>query len=206
MAEGAQNETVTIAEGDNHYWKVSGDGTLEFKVKVVSGGSVDVLITDGIPVGFVFYYEDYDFIARTYVDEEFPMGSEGTVYLVVDNSNDIGVDATGPVTVDVEWELTGEAFAFLLAVIIPVIFLVLIVVGVIIRFKRGRAAYDRSYSGTDTVMEDVYLNERGQVIGVSSGPPPAARPPSEPQWCPGCGAEMRWDQRLGRMVCPYCQT
>jgi hypothetical protein len=202
MAEDSYDGTVTIAEGDNHYWRVEGDGTLEFKVKVTSGGSVDVLVTDGAPVGFVFYYEDHDYIAVTSVDEEFPMGSEGTVYLVVDNSNDIGVDTQGPVTVDVQWELTGQAVAFLLAVMLPIIFAVLIIVGVVLRFRRGRAAYVQ----TDTVVEDVYLDQRGAVVAVSSGPAAAAGPPSEPEWCAGCGAEKQWDQYQGRMLCPYCKT
>ena len=201
-AEDSYQGNVRIGQGDNHYWKVSGQGTLEFTVEVVTGGPVDVLITDDVPTGMVFYYEGHDYIRTSSVKGKFPMGSEGTVYLVVDNSNDVGVDTTGDVTVDVEWELSGQTSAWLAGVLVPIIFLILIVAGLVITVRRrtSRPRYD------DTVVEDVYVDERGQVLGVSSGPPARGRAPHEPQWCPSCGAEMQWDDYYGRSYCPHCRT
>jgi hypothetical protein len=198
MADDSFNGTITIREGDNHYWEVTGAGTLKFKVDVVSGGSVDVIITDGAPTGLVWYYEDYIFTNEMHVDESFPM-QEDSAFLVVDNSNEIGAHPQGDVTVDVDWELTGAAMAMFLGILIPIIIILIIVISIVVRLRRKKT------TRVEYVTEDVYVDQHGRQIGVEPmGGAPVA-PPTEPQWCPGCGAEMRWDAYQSRSVCAYCE-
>jgi hypothetical protein len=200
MAVESYDNTLMIREGDNHYWEVEGSGTLEFRVEVLSGGTVDVLITDDAPFGMVFYYEDHKYTNKRLVEDEFPM-QDSSEYLVIDNSNEIGVHTTGDVTVKVKFELTGQAASLLLGLLLPIIVLVLVVLGIVVR--RSRMSSTRA----DNQVETVYVDESGRRIGSSMEPPPAAAmaAPSESQWCPGCGAEMRWDPSVGRAVCPYCR-
>jgi len=180
---------------------VDGDGTLKFKVRVVSGGNVDVLIADGPPSGFSFYYEGYLFTNEGSLEEEFPMQDE-TAYLVVDNSNDIGVHTVGDVSVKVEYELTGQGWALLLGLLIPIIFIVLIILRVALRFAAGRTRT----TTVDYEVENIYVDHQGRQVGSSMAmPAAAATAPTESQWCPGCGAEMRWDPSQGRSICPYCR-
>ncbi len=201
MAVESYDNTLMIREGDNHYWEVEGSGTLEFRVEVITGGAVDVLITDDAPFGMVFYYEDHKYTNKRLVEDEFPM-QDSSEYLVIDNSDEIGVHTTGDVTVKVKFELTGQAAALLLGLLVPIIILILVVLGFVVR-RRSRLSSTRA----DYQVETVYVDESGRRIGSSMEPPPAAAvaAPTESQWCPGCGAEMRWDPSVGRPVCPYCR-
>ena len=202
MAASEYSGTLSIREGDDHYWKVEGSGKLEFRVEVLSGGAVDVLVTDGPPSFMTLYYEGYKFTNEMVVEEKFTMQGE-PAYLVVDNSDSVGVSPQGDVTVKVKWELTGQAWSLLIGILIPIIFVVLIVM----RFALRYASRKSRTTNVDYQVENVYVDQQGRQIGSSMAmPAAAASAPTEPQWCPGCGAEMRWDPSQGRSICPYCRT
>ena len=195
---------VRIGQGGDQYWKIKTHGKINIKVNVIEGGAVDVLITKDEPVGFVLYYEKWTNIRN--LEKTFNTGEDTEVYLLIDNSNKVGVDTVGEVRVHVEWEITGEAGGLLLSILIPMIIIIVVVVGIVVRIV-GRGG--RSTGPDEGVIEDIYVDERGRpissVVRHAEGPA-SGRGPREPQWCPDCGAQMRPDPRTGGVLCLQCAT
>ncbi len=205
MASFADDRTVkdvTIPQDDNVYWKIKTVGKIEFTVDVVEGGPVDVLITQDLPVGFVIFFEKWENVRN--LDDSFSTGDDTEVYLLIDNTNEVGASSIGDVRVHVEWETTGEAAGWLLSVLVPIIIVIVIILSIVLRF----ASRGRSRGGTDEVIvEEVYVDEQGRPIARSERvqmEPSSRGGPVGTQWCPNCGAEMGPHPRTGRLFCQHC--
>jgi hypothetical protein len=196
--EDSGDEVLTIAAGKSAYWTIGGIGDIHFKVEVVAGGPVDVLITKNKPdTSELRHYEGYRYLGVTSVDEIFDREKEDEVYLVVDNSDDVGAHTQGDARVHVEWELVGEFAAMLLRIVGPIVAIFVALAIAIVLYKRWRSVEE---DPEWMELEEVYVDARGRPI-----PPPTTSVLEQKEaWCPRCGTQMRIDPLRGKYTCPKC--
>ncbi len=192
------DEVLTIAAGESAFWAIGGIGDIHFKVEVVAGGPVDVLVAKDRPgTSELRTYEGHRYFGVTSVDEIFDRDKEDTVYLVVDNSDDVGAHTQGDSRVHVEWEIVGELAAFLLRIVGPIVVVLVALAIAIVLYRRWRRVEEDPewYE-----LEEVYVDARGRPI-----PPPRTEAPGDREvWCPRCGSQMPLDPLTGRHTCPKC--
>jgi hypothetical protein len=194
------SNTAIIKEGEYKSFGVKGQGDFVFTVLVVNGSNVDVFICHSPPtLGNLRYLEGYDYIDVEYVEDSFPREDDDTMFIVVDNGDNVGVASTGDVEVLVEWETEkipppNENMPVLLKALGIAIVVALVIGILMVRVLRRRE------EPVDVVVETVYVDERGRAV-----PPPRSRGVSpKDRWCPRCGSERMVSPRTGQPYCPNC--
>ena len=193
-------ETVAIDEDKYESFGMGGQGDIRFSVIVVEGGNVDVYVCDSPPtLGSLEYIDGYDYIDVEYVEDSFSRDDDNTMFIVVDNGDNVGVASTGDVTVTVAWTTEKisppeDPISILPAVLIVGFFVVLIIVVLVARVRRGRAMEPQ------VIIENVYVDEQGRQVAAPRTPMMSA----QDKWCPRCGSERRMNPATGRPYCPSC--
>lgn len=192
-------KTATIDRGGYKSFSVGGQGDIAFSVNVVEGGNVDVYVCDSPPMlGSLEYIDGYDYVNVEYVEDSFPRDDDNTMFIVVDNGDDVGTASTGDVTVIVEWATEKvpppeDSIKVLPVALIVGFFVALIVVVLVLRTRRNPDLEP------EVVVETIYLDERGRQVA-----PPAPTLSAQDRWCPRCGSERRINPATGWPYCPSC--
>jgi len=204
-----ESENATITEGTFENVLIDTNGqNVWYHVKVLSGGSVDVFMADMIyySTGTISYYPGHKHMAVSDVEDTLT-GASGSVHLVVDNGDDIGIASFGDVTVLMEWELQTDYVGIVVGIIFLIILIVVIVAAVVVKRRKVQVT---------TVVEDEFgrvvsyevhdePNYQGNAVGSSTGTIAGAAPTATDEYCPGCGRSKVYDPASRRTYCPACR-
>lgn len=207
-----ESENATIVEGSFENVLIDTNGkNVWYHVEVLSGGSVDVYMADMIQYysGTISVYPGHEHVGVRDIEDTLK-GASGSVHLVVDNGDDLGVASSGDVTVMMEWELETDYFGLVLGVIFLIIIIISIVASVVIKRRRVQVTtvvedeFGRVLSYETHEESPTYGGSTGGTVGYAqSGGNGGAAAPTE-EYCPGCGRSKIFDPATRRTYCPAC--
>ena len=211
LADAGEERTVAIKEGSYEDIYITERGSIKYSVRVISGGPVDVYMAKYLlpgPAGSISVIEGHSHEGVESV-EDILEGADGSVYLVVENGDNIGTASSGDVTVYMSWESTVTATGVLgiLLGVLVFISIVIFLVAAVVRSRKKRGAMvpvgqriiTTSFDGSTYIVEDTYVETDGDEDGDAS-----VR--ESGQYCPRCGAMMSLAPMTGAIWCPRCNT
>jgi hypothetical protein len=204
LAVGTFEDEVTIGIYDYQLWEIDTDGDdVDYHVEVISGGEVDVyIVTDLVEYPWALMVDvlpghSHEGVMK--VEDTLKDRSRNS-HLLVDNSDGMGIDPSGDVTVKVQWE-PHDSLTFWLILLSIVLILVATFFILLLKAPSRRAKISAG-SSTSSSIEGT-----GAVYAIEEPEPsmPSVPPPDPPPTiCPTCGSMMRIDMGTGVTYCPRC--